>query len=373
MKKLTYNFIKLEIEKKGWKVLQSYYINSATPVKCSCPKGHISFKTWGNFKNGSGCTYCKGNKKLTIEFVRNKFNDEGYKLLSDVYINSEQQLNYICDKGHGNSTNWHMFKSGNRCPDCFGHNKLEYTYVNKYFKKYGYVLLDIKYKNANTKLKYSCPAGHVHNITYASFKNGNRCPTCMVTCNTGANNPSWKGGVSKLQIPLYSTYADRLGLYQEVHNVIQHINNKTYNCIGVNCHNIDCNKLFVPKLSTINDKLYASVNINKGESNLYCSEECKHSCSTYKKIKYFENQKRYYKNKRPMQSQWAKLVKERDNHICQICGKNEEIMIAHHIDPVSKNPIESADIDNGITLCKTCDKKVHQLPGCKTHELRCKK
>jgi len=43
----------------------------------------------------------------------------------------------------------------------------------------------------------------------------------------------------------------------------------------------------------------------------------------------------------------------------------------HHIDPVSQNPIESADIDNCITLCKECHKEVHKKDDCKYHELRC--
>jgi hypothetical protein len=35
------------------------------------------------------------------------------------------------------------------------------------------------------------------------------------------------------------------------------------------------------------------------------------------------------------------------------------------------NPIESADIDNCITLCKYCHEEVHQIPGCEYHNLRC--
>jgi hypothetical protein len=41
------------------------------------------------------------------------------------------------------------------------------------------------------------------------------------------------------------------------------------------------------------------------------------------------------------------------------------------VDPIINNPIESMDLDNGITLCKFCHKEVHKISGCKYSELRC--
>jgi hypothetical protein len=43
----------------------------------------------------------------------------------------------------------------------------------------------------------------------------------------------------------------------------------------------------------------------------------------------------------------------------------------HHIEGVEKNPIESADLDNTITLCKKCHKWAHTQEGCRYFELRC--
>ncbi len=48
----------------------------------------------------------------------------------------------------------------------------------------------------------------------------------------------------------------------------------------------------------------------------------------------------------------------------------EEELICHHIKPVATEPVESADMDNCITLCKSCEQKVHKLPGCNFHELK---
>ena len=75
---------------------------------------------------------------------------------------------------------------------------------------------------------------------------------------------------------------------------------------------------------------------------------------------------------RPGQSEFREMVLERDNYTCQICDHHDpcgEFLIAHHVDPVVCNPIESMDIDNGIALCRDCHKHAHSLPGCSFQEL----
>ena len=73
------------------------------------------------------------------------------------------------------------------------------------------------------------------------------------------------------------------------------------------------------------------------------------------------------------------MVFKRDNWTCMNpdCNKSksefpELELHCHHIDPVINNPIESADIDNCITLCKECHINAHKkTPGCGYAELRC--
>jgi 5-methylcytosine-specific restriction endonuclease McrA len=64
------------------------------------------------------------------------------------------------------------------------------------------------------------------------------------------------------------------------------------------------------------------------------------------------------------------MVFERDNYICQRCG-SEIKLHCHHIDPVSRNPVESADLDNCVTLCEGCHELMHTSTGCKKYKLRC--
>ena len=126
-----------------------------------------------------------------------------------------------------------------------------------------------------------------------------------------------------------------------------------------------CNKWFSPTNSEV--KAY----FQQGTS-LYCSNGCKKSCPTYRVQKYEKGFR--HNTSREVQPELRKLVLERDNWTCQKCGanKNDDITVTlhcHHIDPVKNNPIESADMDNCITLCKACHKEAHSRKGCRYSDL----
>lgn len=58
--------------------------------------------------------------------------------------------------------------------------------------------------------------------------------------------------------------------------------------------------------------------------------------------------------------EWRKLVFERDDYTCQICGKKGGNLNAHHIKPFSIFPELRFDVSNGITLCKKCHIELHK-------------
>lgn len=62
---------------------------------------------------------------------------------------------------------------------------------------------------------------------------------------------------------------------------------------------------------------------------------------------------------------WKLEVYKRDRGFCQICGRrcNNNNIVAHHIKPFSDYPELRFDIDNGITLCRSCHKKIHSEIG----------
>lgn len=72
-----------------------------------------------SFQRGKRCSACHGNKKLTYDFVKSEIeNVIGYTLLSDHYINFDSKLSVRCPVGHEYEVSYGCFRRGNRCPQC---------------------------------------------------------------------------------------------------------------------------------------------------------------------------------------------------------------------------------------------------------------
>lgn len=57
--------------------------------------------------------------------------------------------------------------------------------------------------------------------------------------------------------------------------------------------------------------------------------------------------------------EWRRAVFERDNYTCQLCGAHGVRLNAHHKMQFAYHPDLRTNLDNGITLCESCHKKVH--------------
>ena len=177
-KKLTYEFVKKSFEKEGYTLLSKEYVSARMKLKYICPKGHISEIDWSNWNSGRRCNVCFGNNKPSYNFVKKSFEDDGYTLLSNEYINNYTKLNYICQNGHTHSITWAGWKRGQRCPYCDGQTKPTIEFIKKSFESVGYTLLSKNYTNNRTKLKYKCPKGHYHSMGWSSWQRGQRCYYC---------------------------------------------------------------------------------------------------------------------------------------------------------------------------------------------------
>jgi len=133
----------------------------------------------------------------SCSFIKKSFGAEGYILVSDTYINNKQKLKYICPEGHSHSITWDHWKQGCRCAVCAKNIKHTLNFVRGSFEGAGYCLITDHYINQKQKLEYICSKGHKHTITWTDWYNGGyRCPTCWRISMYSTGNHQWKGGIA---------------------------------------------------------------------------------------------------------------------------------------------------------------------------------
>ena len=195
-RRVPLEFIKASFKEEGYILLSTEYKNCDYKLDYICPEGHKHSISWHNWKSGWRCPYCydefrRGQAtKKTIEFIREQFKNENYKLLTEKYADAHQKLEYICPNGHKSDINWNVWQQGHRCFYCAidrtaDKNRLNIEFIRTEFVKENYQLLTNKYKNAHQKLEYVCPEGHKHKISWSDWKQGNRCPYCAIVASKG--------------------------------------------------------------------------------------------------------------------------------------------------------------------------------------------
>ena len=199
-------------------------------------------------------------------------------------------------------------------------------------------------------------------------------------CNSGKFNPQFNKKVtkktrqkmknSKLKYKTceenkswYDTYAHKISFAEETRRALD-----DENILEVRCKY--CGKWYKPTRKQTCNKLNYLLGTIKSESNFYCSEKCKKVCPIFYKSKYPVGFTGDQNSSREVQPELRKMVLERDDYTCQKCGLNSNEQCVelhcHHINPVKLDPIESADIDNCITLCVDCHHEAHEKEGCST-------
>lgn len=75
------------------------------------------------------------------------------------------------------------------------------------------------------------------------------------------------------------------------------------------------------------------------------------------------DEERYQKRDTLENINWRKAIYARDNYKCQICSSKD--LEAHHLNGYTEFKDQRFNIENGITLCKSCHKDYHKTFGYK--------
>lgn len=209
-RKLDFESVKNEFEKRGYLLLEKDYKNSKTKMKYQCPHHPDKelFISLNHLKRDEGCPYCSKKYKPTIDEIKLEFENRGYVLLSNTYKNNKQKLRYRCKKHDFEDLFITLsdFRNGTGCKYCGNESmvekrKLDYDVVRSAFEYRGYVLLEENYMNENQKLKFICPTHPEKDqyITYSRLVHDNQgCTFCSKENSSGENHYNWNGGVTEI-------------------------------------------------------------------------------------------------------------------------------------------------------------------------------
>ena len=126
-------------------------------------------------KKGGKMKRIKWNYDLVKDFVET----EGYCLISESYTKIEDKMTFKCNQGHMFEMKFNNFKNGNRCKKCRTLSRMKYSEneVRQILQCEGYELLDV-YTSLVKPIRIKCPNGHINDILFQSFENGHRCKNC---------------------------------------------------------------------------------------------------------------------------------------------------------------------------------------------------
>lgn len=184
--KLNYQDVKDYIEKFGCKLLSDDYINNSKKLRIQCSCGNIyemTFKHFKQYEKYRKCIKCRNNKskKFSYKYVKEFIEKEGYKLISETYVNANEKLLIQCDKNHLYHATFRGFRFGRRCTRCSKSYKPNISEVKSYLKTFGYECLDDEYLNNAQRLNIICDKGHRTTIAFRDFKDGCRCNVCRMS------------------------------------------------------------------------------------------------------------------------------------------------------------------------------------------------
>ena len=143
----------------------------------------------------------------------------------------------------------------------------------------------------------------------------------------------------------------------------------------VHCKNHNCfnskekDGYFLTNYDQLYERIRALENNDGNDGQfLYCSEQCKQECPSFNLISDpCKNTEKPYTNEE--YQTFRQFVLERDNYICQFCGKPAEHV--HHERPQKLEPYFALDPDLAWSCCKKCHYKYGHKIGtpCSTGNL----
>ena len=163
-KKLTYEYVKENIESTGCKLLSKDYVSCEEKLNILFLCGHESEKTFSKFKtNLPICPKCAGNVKYTVEEIKEKLYNYGFMLAEgQEYVGANFKIDFYDNDGYKYNFSMHCLDSA---------YKRGFNVGRAFEKRNKYVLDNMKLwlKKNNKDFSFTCDeykSSHTSNIHF---------------------------------------------------------------------------------------------------------------------------------------------------------------------------------------------------------------
>ncbi len=179
-----YNIFVEELDKEGWTMVSGVcdYGNTKSKVCVICHNGHDTQTTYNRFHSGHRCIQCRDSnmRKYNIETITREFEERGYKLLETIYVNNSTPMKCICKCGREITMMYgHFVRDIGGCKDCAGRWTISDT--TEYMEEKGctFKSVDSEFVLNSSHITYDCYCGTEDIVTlWRLFKTGTRCIDC---------------------------------------------------------------------------------------------------------------------------------------------------------------------------------------------------
>lgn len=283
--------------------------------------------------------------KLKYKEVVERFKKGECELLEDKYINSRTKMKYKCECENISYITLDNFRGGARCRKCMGsrisHQTKTPTYKIKQIFRDNGCKMLGDYKGANIPIKYKCECGNMSKIFVGNLKKGQRCRKCGTEKRIAST--SYKHSEIK-------TIFENAGCKLLSKNYTPNQKLK-YKC---SCDNIS--EILLP--SFLQGHRCKKCGVEKQKVKVLGKKHWNYNSNLTE-----VDRQRWRWYCLPEYIEWRKAVFGRDRYRCQCCKEKAGSLNAHHKESFNNNPGLRVDIDNGITLCENCHGLFHNIYG----------
>jgi len=163
---------------RGFDFVSPEFAGTQLKYRWRCPKSHEWEATYSDIRQGKGCPYCAGLARKTIEDARTLATQRHFEFLSPALAGGKRKYLWRCSKGHEWEASYDSIQQGRGCPYCAGKAPRTLQDAHVLAKERGFEFLSKTFAGVAQKYPWRCVKGHEWQAVYASIQRGHGCPQC---------------------------------------------------------------------------------------------------------------------------------------------------------------------------------------------------